>query len=141
MIPWLPWLRNYRTREVFMSSIIPVFLKEFFVLLFLQCVQLVNILVLESVLMRSVLCCNQGLLNQRLGVFWLLWNDAMLSENIIPVLCAHTLVQTSWTGRSPRAGERRSKCDWTIPFSILVLVDFDLHNGDWRISKPPLVSN
>jgi hypothetical protein len=64
----------------------PIACKEIFIFLFLQCVQLVEVLILESVLVRPVLCSDQGLLNKRFWVFRLLWNNTMLAEDIVPIL-------------------------------------------------------
>jgi len=67
-----------------MSS--PIACKEFFIFLLLQGVQLVEVLVLEAVLVRPVLCSDQSLLNKRFWVLGLLWNNTMLTKDIVPIL-------------------------------------------------------
>lgn len=62
----------------------PILLKEILVFFILQCIQLIDVLVFESVLVRFALCLDQGFLDQWLGVFGLLGNDPMLTENVIP---------------------------------------------------------
>jgi hypothetical protein len=67
-----------------MSS--PIACKELFIFFILQCVQLVEVLVLEPVLVRPVLSSDQSLLNKRFWIFGFLWNDTMLTEDIVPEL-------------------------------------------------------
>lgn len=62
----------------------PVLLEETFIFLILECVQFVNVLVLESVLVSLALCLNEGFLDQWLGIFGFLGNDSMLAEDVIP---------------------------------------------------------
>jgi hypothetical protein len=64
----------------------PISCEEFFIFLLLKCIQLVEVLVLESVLVRSVLRSDQSLLNKRFRIFGFLWNNAMLAEDIVPIL-------------------------------------------------------
>lgn len=68
----------------YMPSPIPC--EEVFIFFVFQCVQLVKVFVLESILMRPVLCSDQGLLNKRFWVFGFLWDDTMLAEDIVPTL-------------------------------------------------------
>lgn len=63
---------------------IPVLLEEALILLFLQCSQLIEILVLQTVLVCPVLSRDQGFLNQWLWVFGFLGDNSMLAEDIIP---------------------------------------------------------
>jgi hypothetical protein len=60
-------------------------LEKLFIFFILQCVQLVKVLVLQSVLVRPVLCGDQSLLDQRFRVFGLFGNNAMLAEDIVPI--------------------------------------------------------
>lgn len=62
----------------------PVLLEETFIFLILECVQFVNVLVFKSVLVSLALCLDEGFLDQWLGIFWFLWNDSMLTEDVIP---------------------------------------------------------
>lgn len=63
----------------------PILLKETLVFFVLQCVQLVNILVFEAVLVCFTLSLDQSFLNQWLGIFGFFWNNPMLAENIVPI--------------------------------------------------------
>lgn len=64
---------------------LPVAFKKLFILFLFQGVQLVNVLVLQSVFVSPVLRGNQSLLNKGFGIFGLFGNNAMLAEDIIPI--------------------------------------------------------
>lgn len=77
----------------------PILLEETLIFLVLQRVQLIDVLVFESVLVCLALCLDQSFLDQWLRVFGLLWNDSMLAENVIPIcisyFCELVLVNSS----------------------------------------------
>lgn len=60
-------------------------LDEVFVFFILERIQLIQVFVLQSVLIRSALGLDQGFLDQGFGVFRFLWDDSMLTKDIIPV--------------------------------------------------------
>jgi hypothetical protein len=61
-------------------------LEECLILLILQVVEFIEIFVVEAVFMRPSLRFNQSFLDYRLWVRWLLRNDAMFAEYVIPVI-------------------------------------------------------
>lgn len=63
---------------------VPVLFEEFLVLLVLELVQLVQILILESVLVRLLLRLDQGLLDDGFRVRRLLGDYAFLAEDVVP---------------------------------------------------------
>lgn len=63
--------------------------QEALILLILESIQLINVLVLKSVLVSPVLRRDQGFLDQWLGVLWLLGDDSMLTKDIIPRYTFH----------------------------------------------------
>lgn len=70
---------------------LPITLEKLLIFILLQCVQLVKVLVLKSVFVRPVLCGDQSLLDQRFGILGLFGNNAMLTEDIVPIQCGqHT---------------------------------------------------
>ena len=94
---------------------LPVLLEEALVLLLFQCVQLIEVLILQTVLVCPVLSRDQGFLNQWLWVFGFLGNNSMLAEDIIPKYSTSIIrpcTQIAPTGRGGGMRARCRKCWW-----------------------------
>lgn len=63
-----------------------VLLEKCLILLILQVVEFIEIFVLEAVFICPFVRFDQSFLNDRLWIRWLLRNDAMFAEYVIPVI-------------------------------------------------------
>ena len=64
---------------------VPILFEEFIILLVFECVQLVEIFILEPVLVRSTLRFEYSFLNHGFGIGCFLRDNAMFAQDIVPV--------------------------------------------------------